>query len=310
MTLVNLVIDGKKLKACEGSSVLEAATQAGIEIPALCTDPNLEVVASCRLCMVEVEGSPKPETSCTIKVREGMVVNTQTPRVRKIRKQLIQLLLDSHPNDCLTCDKAGRCLLQKYAYDYDCVFREHGGKRRKYEKDDSSPYIVKDDEKCILCGKCVRACNQIEERRVLTLSNRGYKTKVALDWGKHFDQSTCVSCNRCVAVCPVGALTDRRSHKKGRYWQTERKTVKCTVCEYGCTYDVISKDGKNIAVEANRPDNGRPLCLKGRMTTEMLYLDNPDKPYKKETDGFEECTWAHVTGLEGVTEKLKHLDKE
>lgn len=310
MGLVDIIIDGKSIKAEENSSVLEAAAKAGIEIPALCTDPNLEVVASCRLCLVEIEGMPKPETSCTVKVREGMVVNTNTPRVFKMRKQILQLLLDSHPNDCLTCEKAGQCLLQKYAYDYNVAFREHDGKKRIYEKDTTSPYIMKDDEKCILCGKCVRSCNQIEERQVLSLSNRGYKTKVALDWGKHFDESTCVSCNRCVSVCPVGALTDRRSKNKARSWQTERQTVECRVCEYGCKFDVISKDGVNIAVEANRPDKGRPLCLKGRMTTEMLYLDKPAQPYRKEEKCFVETSWAQVTGLEGAVEKIMHLDKE
>ncbi|MDO5026433.1 MAG: 2Fe-2S iron-sulfur cluster-binding protein [Tissierellia bacterium] len=310
MSLVNLIIDGKSIKAEEGISILQAATEAGIEIPALCTDPNLEVVASCRLCMVEIEGMQKPETSCTIKVREGMVVKTKTPRVKKMRRQIIQLLLDSHPNDCLTCQKAGECLLQKYAYEYNASFRDHEGKKRKFDKDLTSPYILKDDEKCILCGKCVRACNQIEERRVLSLSNRGYKTKLALDWGKHFDKSTCVSCNRCVAVCPVGALMDRRSYRKARSWETERKTVECKVCEYGCKFDVISKNGVNIALEANRPDQGRPLCLKGRMTTEMLYLDKPDAVYKKEKDSFKETTWAQVTGLEDAIEKVLRLDKE
>lgn len=310
MTLINLTIDGKKIKAQEGSSILEAARNVGIEIPALCTDPNLEVVASCRLCMVEIEGMPKPDTACTVKVKEGMVVETKTPRLAKMRKQLLQLLLDSHPNDCLTCDKAGRCLLQKYAYEYNAVFRDHKGKKREYEKDTTSPYILKDDQKCILCSKCVRTCNQIEERQVLTMSNRGYQTRVAMDWGKHFDESTCVSCNRCVSVCPVGALIDRRSMKKGRYWDTERKTIKCEVCEYGCKFDVISKNGKNIAVEANKPDNGRPLCLKGRMTAELMYLDHPETPYKKEKDGFVETTWGQVTGLDRAIEKLERLNKE
>lgn len=310
MNSVKLTIDGQSVIADKDDSILEAAGKIGIEIPALCTDPNLEIVASCRLCLVEIEGMPAAQTACSTKVREGMKVITVSPKIKKMRKNILELLLYVHPNDCLTCEKAGRCLLQKYAYEYGATFKEHNGRKRDFEKDLSSPYIIKDDNKCILCSKCVRVCNQIKERSVLTFSNRGYNTKVALNWGKDFDKSSCVSCNRCVSVCPVGALMDRRSYGKVRSWYSERETVKCRVCEQGCKFDLIKKDGKVVSVEANKPDGGRPLCLKGRMTTEFMYVDKPEKPYKKDENGFEETSWKDILELEPLMDKLEKLDKE
>ena len=127
MSNVNLTIDGYKVSVSSDLSILQAAQKLDIEIPALCYDPNLEVVAACRLCVVEIEGSKKLEASCSTKVRDGMVVHTESENVVETRKEILQLLLDSHPADCLTCQKAGECYLQKYAYQYDLKFREHDG---------------------------------------------------------------------------------------------------------------------------------------------------------------------------------------
>ena len=147
----------------------------------------------------------------------------QSERVINARKEILQLLLDNHPNDCLTCQKAGECLLQKYAYEYDVKFREHNGARRPALMDTSSPYILKDDSKCILCGKCVRTCAQVADRQVLTFANRGFDTRIVADSNFTLEESSCVSCNRCVTVCPVGALVDKRLLGKGRVWEYEIK---------------------------------------------------------------------------------------
>lgn len=309
MKSVTLTIDGQRVMVPEDYSIIQAAKELGIEIPALCYDPNLEVVSACRLCIVEIEGSRKLETSCSVKVKEGMVVNTETEKVVNARRDILQLLLDSHPNDCLTCQKAGECLLQKYAYRYDVKFREHDGAMRPELIDTSSSYILKDDSKCILCGKCVRTCSQVKgEREVLAFAGRGYNTRIVLDADQTFAASKCVSCNRCVTVCPVGALVDKRLMGKTRIWNAEVNTVNCKVCQYGCEFEVLSNKDKNIAVRAKSPSNGRPLCLKGRLTTELAHVDNPDKPYRKIGGKFVESSWAKALGLVDIMEKMEKIE--
>ncbi len=308
MRKVSLQIDGQKVVVPESYTILQAAEEIGIDIPRLCYDPNLEIVGACRLCLVEIEGSPKLQTSCSMPVANGMVVDTESEKVVEARKTILQLLLDNHPNDCLTCQKAGECDLQKYAYMYDVKFREHSGARKSGYVDTSSPYILRDESKCIVCDKCVRTCSQVSDRQVLTLANRGFNTKVAVDADFDFAESSCVSCNRCVTVCPVGALLDKRLMGKTRVWDGDVIEFRCKVCEYGCDFEVLTKNGKNIAVRAKSPSNGRPLCLKGRLTSEFLNIDDPEVPYFKEPDKFVETTWKNALGLEGIIDKLEKMD--
>jgi NADH dehydrogenase/NADH:ubiquinone oxidoreductase subunit G len=309
MSNITLTIDGKKVSVPKDYTILNAAAELDIEIPALCYDPNLEVVAACRLCIVEVEGDRKLQTSCSTKVKDGMVVKTESEKVVRTRKDILQLLLDSHPNDCLTCQKAGSCYLQKYAYRYDLKFRDHDGVMRPQLLDTSSPYILKDNAKCILCGKCVRTCSQVSDRKVLSFSERGYDTKIVLDADQTFATSSCVSCNRCVTVCPVGALVDKREINKIRSWEGTSETVNCKSCQYGCEFEVRSKDKKPVSVVAKPPTNGRPLCLKGRLMTELTYIDKPDDPYRKISGEFKKTTWTKAIGIEDVLDKINKLDE-
>lgn len=310
MISVTLTIDGRKVKVPKDYTILQAAEKIGIDIPALCYDPDLEIVSSCRLCVVEIEGNDNLQTSCSTKIRDGMVVSTESEKVVKARKDILQLLLDSHPNDCLTCHKAGECLLQEYAYRYDVKFRDHGGAMRPELIDTSSPYILKDDSKCILCGKCVRTCAQIkDEREVLSFAGRGYDTKIVLDADDTFETSKCVSCNRCVAVCPVGALIDKRELGKARIWEAKSKVVSCEACPYGCEFEVLSKKDENIAVRAKQPANGRPLCLQGRLATELKYVDNPEVPYRKIGKEFLPSTWPKALGIADLLEKIEEVEK-
>jgi NADH dehydrogenase/NADH:ubiquinone oxidoreductase subunit G len=308
MANVRLTIDGQMVTVPSDTSIIEAAKMIDIEIPALCYDPNLEVVSACRLCIVEIEGSKKLQTACSTRVKEGMVVHTHSEKVVEARKDILQLLLDSHPNDCLTCQKAGECLLQKYAYEYGLKFREHDGAMRPQLLDTSSPYILKDNAKCILCGKCVRTCYEVSERQVLYFADRGYGTKIVCDADQTLEESSCVSCNRCVTVCPVGALIDKRVMGKIRAWEGSSKVVNCKVCQYGCEFEVKSNGKENVAVVAKPPANGRPLCLKGRLTTELLYVDKPEDPYRKVDGKFEKTTWAKALSLVDIMEKVEKLD--
>lgn len=312
MTDITIKIDGKSIKTQKDKFILDIAREVGIEIPAICYDPSLEAFGGCRLCIVEIikNGRSKIETSCSARASDGMEVKTQTKELKEKRRNILQLLLDSHPNDCLTCQKAGTCLLQKYAYEYDVKFRDHDGAKREEKYDLSSPYIYKDNSKCILCGKCVQICRQVEERAILSFADRGYDSYIACDLGEDFAHSYCVSCNRCVSICPVGALVDRRLMGKIRNFEGETKEVKCKVCDYGCNFNLHSKDGKNIAVTAKKPGSGRPLCLKGRMMTELMFLDNPDTPFMKGAGEFKETNWMTVTGLNNVYKKIEKIENK
>lgn len=312
MNDITITIDGKEIKTEKDRFILEVARENGIEIPAICYDPNLKQFGGCRLCIVEItkRGRTKIDTACSTRISDGMDIRTSSEQLIEKRKSILQLLLDSHPNDCLTCQKAGECLLQKYAYEYDVKFRDHQGGKREKTYDLSSPYIIKDNAKCILCGKCVQICGQIEERSILSFADRGYDSYIACDLGEDFAHSYCISCNRCVSVCPVGALIDRRQAGKIRSFESDKKTVKCKVCEFGCNFEIHSKDGENIAVTAKRPSQGRPLCLKGRMMTELMYLDNPDTPYMKGAGEFNESDWLTVTGFKNVVKKIENLDSK
>lgn len=310
MANVKIIIDGQKITVPDDTSILEAAKKLDIEIPALCYDPNLDVVAACRLCVVEIEGSNKLETSCSTRVRDGMVIHTKSDLVVKTRKDILQLLLDSHPNDCLTCQKAGECYLQKYAYEYGLKFRDHSGSMRPQLLDTSSPYILKDNAKCILCGKCVRTCSQVSDRMVLSFSERGYSTKIIADFDQTLEESSCVSCNRCVTVCPVGALVDKRAMGKIRAWDGSSKVINCKSCQYGCEFEIKSKGAVNLAVVAKQPANGRPLCLKGRLTTELLYVDKPEAPYRKINGQFIETNWTKMLGIEDILERIDKINAE
>lgn len=310
MKILELTINGQVVTVPQGTAVFDAARQVGVHIPALCHHESLPVVSACRLCLVEVEGSRKLQTSCSLLATQGMKVHTETPRLVEYRRAILQLLLDSHPNDCLTCQKAGECLLQKYAYQYGVTFRDHDGAKRPDNKDLSSPYILKDDSKCILCGRCVRTCDQVTlERQVLAFAERGYHTRIVADDDKTFETSKCVSCNRCVSLCPVGALIDRRISGKIRPWDADVRVKECRNCDYGCHFDVYYRNGKAVAVKARTPEPGRPLCLKGRLMTELRYLDAPDEPWRKVSGRFVKSSWARVLGLEKLLHKMEDLDK-
>ena len=317
MEFITLTIDGKVAKVPQGMNLVEAAKRVGIDIPTFCYDKDLPVVSSCRICVVEIDGFNKPVTACSTPAQEGMVVHTESEAVVNIRKTILRLMLDNHPSDCLTCSKNGSCKLQDYAYRYEVEFRVHDGARRGSERggftDTSSPYILRDESKCILCGKCVRTCAVVPDRNILDFGERGFETKIIADYDTTLENSNCVSCNRCVVECPVGALVDKRSYRTGRVWEIETQTVKCKSCDYGCNMELLKKDNKVVAVKAKHPENGRPLCLKGRILTELEYVENPEKPFKKVKNSIEnkfvETSWKDALGLDEVMDKINRLDK-
>ena len=271
---VELTINGKKVSAPEGSTILEAARLAGIQIPTLCHHPDLTNVGACRLCVVAVERARTLQTACTTPVTAGMVVYTDSKEVRATRKFVLEMLLTDHPNDCMTCEVNGECELQDLVYDYGLEWPEHEGQRHTYEIDsDPNPFVFVDLNKCIICGRCIRACAEIQNRDVWNFAQRGFETKLVAGANQSMLDARCESCGQCVAYCPVGALHDKMSIGLGRPNQVSKVRTTCSYCGVGCTIDLNVRDGKVVRVTSadDAPVNGLSLCVKGRYGYDYIH---------------------------------------
>ena len=209
--LVTLTIDGIEVKAKEGTTILEAARQVGIDIPTLCFLKEINEVGECRMCIVEVEGMRGFATSCIQKVADGMVVHTNTPAVVDARKVVLDLILSNHKIDCLKCVRSGNCELQKVAKQMNVQDIEFTGEMKHHEIDDKSPSIVRDFDKCILCGRCVATCKKVQEIGAIERSNRGFETCISTVDGKSLNDVNCTFCGQCIMNCPTGALHEKET---------------------------------------------------------------------------------------------------
>ncbi|MFH1583666.1 MAG: 2Fe-2S iron-sulfur cluster-binding protein, partial [Actinomycetota bacterium] len=178
MSEINITIDSCSIKAEEGSTILDVAKKEGIYIPTLCYHPALTPQSVCRICLVEVEREKVLQPACSFKVRENMVIHTNTPKVLEARRVSLDLIISNHPLDCMTCDIAGNCELQDLAYEFGIKESEFKGRRTNYPIDETNPFIIRDLNKCILCRRCIRVCEEIQNRRVLGVTNRGFDTKI------------------------------------------------------------------------------------------------------------------------------------
>ncbi len=205
---IKFILDNKEVEGKRGEYLLDVAKRHNIEIPHICTNERLERIGSCRLCVVEIQGMKRLAPSCSTYIREGMVVNTRSPRVLKARRINIELLLANHDRDCLTCNQNLNCKLQRYSEDLLIHKIRYEGEKRKEKKDKSSISIWRDNEKCILCEQCTRVCNGIQTVYAIGKQNRGFDMKVAPPLGLNMEKSNCVNCGQCVIVCPTGALSE------------------------------------------------------------------------------------------------------
>ncbi|WP_166267629.1 formate dehydrogenase subunit alpha [Marinobacter caseinilyticus] len=266
-TLVALSIDGVDIRVPEGTSVLRAAALAGINIPKLCASDNLEAFGSCRLCAVEVEGRRGYPASCTTPVAEGMTVTTQNNKLGKLRRNIMELYISDHPLDCLTCPANGNCELQDVAgavglrevrYGFD------GENHLDAETDDSNPYFSFDPSKCIVCSRCVRACEEVQGTFALTIDGRGFDSKVSASQNENFMDSECVSCGACVQACPTSTLMEKSVIEVG---QPEHSVVTtCAYCGVGCSFKAEMKGNELVRMVPYKGGdaNHGHSCVKGR----------------------------------------------
>ncbi|NDF05562.1 MAG: 4Fe-4S dicluster domain-containing protein, partial [Betaproteobacteria bacterium] len=212
---VSLSIDGYDVSVPKGTSLMRAAVDAGIQVPKLCATDSLEPFGSCRLCLVEIDGRKGYPASCTTPAENGMVVHTQTPKLQDLRKGVMELYISDHPLDCLTCSANGNCELQDMAgvtglrnVRYG-VGAQAGDHHCDMKKDESNPYFTYDPSKCIVCNRCVRACEETQGTFALTISGRGFESRVSPGQDQPFMDSECVSCGACVEACPTATLQEK-----------------------------------------------------------------------------------------------------
>ncbi len=266
-------INGKTIEAPRNTTILEAARMSGIYIPTLCHHPKLTPYGGCRMCIVEVKGIPKPVASCTTTVNDGMEIITSSPLLEDTRKLVLELLLSDHPNDCMTCEKAGSCPLQGLAYAYGVRGNEIGGERRVFAKKDGNPFIERELEKCILCGRCVNVCREIQGVEAIDFGYRGFDAKISTSYE---DDLNCEFCGQCIAVCPTGALTGKLWARKGRPGETKEIETVCPYCGTGCNITVYVKNNE-IARITSREDSWNEgwLCVKGRFG--YKFVNSPER---------------------------------
>ncbi|MCL4492132.1 MAG: molybdopterin-dependent oxidoreductase [Nitrospirae bacterium] len=303
--MVNLTIDGKKSKAPEGVNLIEAAELNGIHIPNLCYLKGTRGVGACRLCLVEVEGMKAPLIACTTRIKEGMVVNTKTDKVQEVRKFVLDLILSMHPLDCMTCTKAGVCNLQQYAYDFEIKESTFTRKKFGFDIDQSNPFIKRDPDYCVLCGRCVRVCKG-QGTDVLEFMGRGVGSKVTTAQDKPLQESGCTFCGSCVDVCPVNAILETDRWRKGREWEYDKVNSTCLLCGNGCAITVSTKDGILMKINAGAAEGSpeRYICAYGRFGFDCIESDTRvTVPMKRAGGELKETTWKDA--LETVAHELK-----
>ncbi len=239
MGLIQLTIDGISVHVPPGTSLLNAARYASIQIPTLCHLADLTPEGACRMCVVKIESMQNLVAACVHPASEGLVVYTHTPEILAARRTILELLLANHPTDCLSCNRNLNCELQTLAADLGIRNVRFNGIQRHYDIDDSNPFIMRDNEKCILCGRCVRTCQELQVCNVLDFAERGFNTKLTPAFDSLMNDSSCVFCGACVSACPVGALTEKALCSEGTPDQKIRTT--CPFCGVGCNFDLNSK---------------------------------------------------------------------
>ncbi len=312
---VKLTIDGNEVLVPAGTSIMRAAMDAGIQVPKLCATDSVDAFGSCRLCLVEIAGRPGTPASCTTPVAAGMVVSTQTERLKQVRKGVMELYISDHPLDCLTCAANGDCELQDMAGAVglrDVRYGYAGENHLELEKDESNPYFTFDASKCIVCSRCVRACEEVQGTFALTIQGRGFDSKVSAGaFGDNFLSSECVSCGACVQACPTATLSEKSLIDIG---QPEHSVVTtCAYCGVGCSFKAEMRGEELVRMvpyKEGKANHGHS-CVKGRFAwgyanhkeriLNPMIRESIDQPWR-------EVSWA--VAIDRVASEFKRLQQK
>ncbi len=306
---ITITLDGREVSGYPGMTILELAKESGVEIPTLCHDNHLSPTGACRICLVENEQNGALLASCVTPIASGMVINTHSPRVIERRKTIVKLMLTSHPDSCLVCDKGNRCQLRQIASDLGIGLVELQRIPQMTSIEEVNPFLERDLSKCILCAKCIRACQELVVEGAIDYFQRGFTTIPATLNSLPLENSECTFCGTCVALCPTGALME----KDRTYGGTTKTTMEttCPFCGCGCSICLEVKDTQVVRVVPGKEDsvNHGALCVRGSYGCD--FVNSPDRltrPLVKRDDTFEEVSWEEA--LERVATGLKRVKDE
>jgi len=331
-----IIINGRSFSFEDGDTILEVAENNNIYIPTLCHLKGTIPTGACRVCVVEVEGARNLVASCAAPASKNMVVKTDSPKVIKARRFVIAFLIASGNHNCSSrgntfndwcdfqlevnqydktdeiCDAYGVCKLQELAYRYQVTELisdlRLGEMKQTYSIEDVNPYIIRDFSRCILCGRCVKACNEIQVNNAISIGYRGSSAKIVTSSDAPLVDSDCVFCGDCLQVCPVGALVLKDIHNDIRPWDLDLVESTCTYCGTGCSIDIYTKDNKIVKISGSENGivNKGSLCIKGRFGFDFVHSkDRLTKPLVKSGDDFKEVEWDEALNL--ISSKLSEF---
>jgi predicted molibdopterin-dependent oxidoreductase YjgC len=306
--IIKLKIDGVDVEVEKGSTILEAAQSAGIRIPTLCHDRRLIPFGACRLCMVQQKKKSELLPSCFTPAKEGMEIITRSPEIFDSRRLQLQFILLNHPMICPRCEKEGECELQKLVYEYGVQEMLYPWERMTFPPDDRSPLLQRDPDKCILCGRCVRICDEVQGVGELSFSNRGIKTVIDTDFHRPLQ---CEFCGQCLDTCPVGAITSNLFDYTIKAWELNETATPCPYCACGCSLTIGSKEGeiRRVFSDLEKGPSDGNLCVKGRFGWD--FVDHPERiktPLLRVNGALKEASWEEA--LQFVAQKLETIKEQ